>query len=184
MDQNLPRRFLETETAAATAAAQGNRTITNSSYIKEMNFDANMVVILAALLCALIGALGINSIIRCVLGCGYRFGGGGSSEEAAARRAAKGLKKRDLSLIPVGIYGSDVNIKGTDCAICLGEFEEGQKVRMLPICSHGFHVGCIDAWLLSHSSCPNCRHSLLLRPPPSTAALPPSHVVVVIESGN
>lgn len=165
----------------------------NSSYVGELNFDAHMVVILGALLCALIGALGVNSIVRCVLRCGYRFRRE-SPEEAAARLAATGLKKRELSQIPVGVYGSDANIKGTDCAICLGEFQAGDKVRMLPICNHGFHVGCIDTWLLSHSSCPNCRHSLLQppvkgkqdaadvsQPPPGSAS---SHVVVVIESGN
>ena len=32
----------------------------------------------------------------------------------------------------------------TDCAICLGEFEEGEWLKHLPNCSHGFHVTCID----------------------------------------
>ncbi|KAK7359323.1 hypothetical protein VNO77_01278 [Canavalia gladiata] len=43
------------------------------------------------------------------------------------------------------------------CAVCLGEFEEGEDVRTLPECMHSFHVPCIDAWLYSHSSCPICR---------------------------
>ncbi|XP_075084155.1 RING-H2 finger protein ATL78-like isoform X2 [Nicotiana tabacum] len=33
-------------------------------YSKEASFDTNMIIILAALLCALICALGLNSIIR------------------------------------------------------------------------------------------------------------------------
>ncbi|KAL2487832.1 E3 ubiquitin-protein ligase [Forsythia ovata] len=45
----------------------------------------------------------------------------------------------------------------TDCAVCLGEFEEGQWVKHLPNCSHVFHVSCIDTWFQTHSSCPLCR---------------------------
>ncbi|PNX78977.1 RING-H2 finger protein ATL72-like [Trifolium pratense] len=59
---------------------------------------------------------------------------------------------------------------GTDCPICLGEFMDGEKVRVLPNCNHGFHVECIDKWLLSHSSCPTCRQSLLEYPTSSEAS--------------
>lgn len=139
----------------------GNRT--RDSYIGETSFDTNMVIILAALLCALICALGLNSIVRCALRCSRRFTLE-TPEEAAARLAARGLKKSHLRQIPVAVYGSGINIPATECPICLGEFEDGDKVRVLPKCNHGFHVSCIDTWLLSHSSCPNCRHSLLEHP--------------------
>lgn len=92
-------------------------------------------------------------------------------EQAAARlAAARGLKKSDLKQIPVAVYGAGVQIPATECAICLGEFVDGEKVRILPKCNHGFHVRCIDTWLLSHSSCPNCRHSLLKNTPPVSNA--------------
>jgi E3 ubiquitin-protein ligase ATL10/75/76/77/78 len=74
-----------------------------------------------------------------------------------------------LSQIPVAVYGSGENILATECPICLGEFEKGDKLRMLPKCNHGFHVRCIDTWLVSHSSCPNCRLSLLEKPTVSFA---------------
>ncbi|XP_065872479.1 RING-H2 finger protein ATL74-like [Euphorbia lathyris] len=133
----------------------------SSNYNSEANFDTNMVIILAALLCALICALGLNSIVRCALRCSRRFAFE-NPNEAAARLAATGLKKTTLRRIPVVIYGvSGIRILATDCAICLGEFSDGEKVRVLPKCNHGFHVRCIDTWLGSHSSCPTCRHSLL-----------------------
>ena len=44
-----------------------------------------------------------------------------------------------------------------DCIICLTEFEEQEKVKMIPCCKHVFHPGCIDTWLSSHVSCPLCR---------------------------
>lgn len=128
----------------------------------DANFDTNMVIILAALLCALICALGLNSIVRCALRCGHRLAFE-TPEEAAARLAATGLKKQALRRIPVAVYGPGANIVATDCPICLGEFADGEKVRVLPKCNHGFHVWCIDKWLAAHSSCPTCRHSLLDR---------------------
>jgi len=48
-----------------------------------------------------------------------------------------------------------------DCAVCLCEFADDDKLRLLPTCGHAFHVPCIDAWLLSHSTCPLCRGSIL-----------------------
>lgn len=129
-----------------------------SGYQREMNLDANMVIILAALLCALILALGLNSILRCAMRCGC----GGVATVVAREGERSGLKKRELRRFPVAAYGSGgVEIAATECAICLGEFAEGDRVRVIPACNHSFHVSCIDTWLVSHSSCPNCRHSLI-----------------------
>ncbi|XP_062092338.1 RING-H2 finger protein ATL74-like [Humulus lupulus] len=154
------------------AAANENRSnLTRGSYVSEANFDTNMVIILAALLCALICALGLNSIVRCAMRCSRRFAFE-TADEAAARLAATGLKKSALRKIPVAAYGisSGIKIIDTDCTICLGEFETGDKVRVLPKCCHGFHVRCIDPWLVSHSSCPTCRRSLLEQTASSDAA--------------
>ncbi|KAJ0985420.1 hypothetical protein J5N97_003776 [Dioscorea zingiberensis] len=99
-----------------------------------------------------------------------------SPEEVAARLAETGLKKRVIKRLPISPYGPDVGIPATECPICLGEFEDGEKVRVLPKCNHGFHVRCIDTWLSSHSSCPTCRHSLLDQPElaGAAAAQPPA----------
>lgn len=168
MEPNLHHRphrlLLETESSGPTS--NGNRS-ERGVYASEANFDTNMVIILAALLCALIGALGLNSIVRCALRCSRRFAFE-TPDETAARLAATGLKKSALRRIPVAVYGSSgINIPATDCPICLGEFVDGEKVRVLPRCNHGFHLRCIDTWLASHSSCPTCRQSLLDQPPSS-----------------
>jgi hypothetical protein len=50
------------------------------------------------------------------------------------------------------------------CVICLEEFQNGDRLRVLP-CDHSFHDGCISKWLSgSHSfdncftsGCPTCR---------------------------
>uniref|UniRef100_A0A5B6YM96 RING-type E3 ubiquitin transferase n=1 Tax=Davidia involucrata TaxID=16924 RepID=A0A5B6YM96_DAVIN len=176
---NLHRRVLDTEPPGMPPPAKGN--MTSGSYISQSNFDTNMVIILATLLCALICALGLNSVVRCALRCSRRFAVE-TPEQAAARLAATGLKKRALRQIPVAVYGSGVNIPATECPICLGEFLDGEKVRVLPKCNHGFHVKCIDTWLVSHSSCPNCRHSLL----EVAGAQPPdqNRVTVVVDEAS
>lgn len=146
--------------------------------INDTYFDTNMVIILAALLCALICALSLNSALRCVLRITRRFTSddqvaNASNANANSRRlaAATGLKKQALKQIPVGLYGSGIiDMKATECLICLGDFEDGEKVRVLPKCNHGFHVRCIDTWLLSRSSCPTCRQSLLLEQPSTPGA--------------
>ncbi|XP_017972056.1 PREDICTED: E3 ubiquitin-protein ligase RING1 [Theobroma cacao] len=48
-------------------------------------------------------------------------------------------------------------VEGTECSVCLNEFEEDETLRLLPKCSHAFHIPCIDTWLRSHTNCPMCR---------------------------
>jgi len=42
------------------------------------------------------------------------------------------------------------------CAICIVDYQLGEKVRILP-CKHSYHTNCIDAWLDEHSKCPICK---------------------------
>ncbi|KAK9049691.1 hypothetical protein SSX86_031340 [Deinandra increscens subsp. villosa] len=48
-------------------------------------------------------------------------------------------------------------VEGTDCSVCLTEFEDDDTLRLLPKCNHAFHMSCIDTWLRSHTNCPLCR---------------------------
>lgn len=44
--------------------------------------------------------------------------------------------------------------RSLECPICVDGFVQGEEIRMLP-CTHRFHLGCIDPWLLNASgTCP------------------------------
>jgi hypothetical protein len=46
----------------------------------------------------------------------------------------------------------------TTCSICIEEFEEGEKIRLLPKCGHAYHTECIIPWLTERQGCcPFCK---------------------------
>ncbi|PIM99632.1 Anaphase-promoting complex (APC), subunit 11 [Handroanthus impetiginosus] len=149
----LPRMLIDSNTTIPpTKCNATNYTSCNA----EANLDANMVIVLVVFLCALICALGLNSILRCFLRCTTTI-----PQETTAEIASRSLEKEALNRIPVVVFKAGLDIMATDCAICLGEFVEGEDVRILPRCNHAFHVKCVDRWLVLHSSCPTCRHPLI-----------------------
>lgn len=93
-----------------------------------------------------------------------------------------GVDQSFIDTLPVFNYKSIIGVKDPfDCAVCLCEFEPEDKLRLLPKCSHAFHMECIDTWLLSHSTCPLCRASLLSDFSPNHSFSP---IVLVLESGS
>ncbi|KAF8382082.1 hypothetical protein PRIPAC_71224 [Pristionchus pacificus] len=71
------------------------------------------------------------------------------------RQARKRLSRRHLKKLPIKKY-----VRGQQpdtCAICLDEFVEGEKLRVLP-CRHMYHCKCIDPWLTRNRKvCPMCK---------------------------
>ncbi|XP_010911522.1 probable E3 ubiquitin-protein ligase ATL44 [Elaeis guineensis] len=149
-----PTRFLQSSGHLAAADPPGPLAV-----------DSDVVVILAALLCALICVVGLALVARCAW---LRR----SSPSAQPLPPTKGLKKKALRSLPtLSFDGSTASAaaaaggKLAECPICLAEFAAGDEIRILPHCGHGFHVACVDTWLASHSSCPSCRQILVVPTP-------------------
>ena len=77
-----------------------------------------------------------------------------------------GLVVGILLALPTLIYSAavkrpqDHNISyGLGCSICLADYKPMDVIRLLPTCSHLFHVSCVDTWLKVHPTCPVCRKS-------------------------
>ncbi|KAL2541778.1 RING-H2 finger protein ATL66 [Abeliophyllum distichum] len=76
----------------------------------------------------------------------------------------QGLDSAAINNLPIVSYrgsgSSSGNFVDSECCICLGIFQDGDEVKVLPRCHHCFHSVCVDKWLTTQSSCPLCRASL------------------------
>ena len=64
-----------------------------------------------------------------------------------------------VSIIPVFTV-KEKNINNNNkCAICLSDFEVGEKKSTLP-CMHSFHYNCIEKWIKEKKSCPICKFEI------------------------
>ncbi|XP_047944654.1 RING-H2 finger protein ATL70-like [Salvia hispanica] len=83
--------------------------------------------------------------------------GAGAPVQVVVR--SDGLDAAAISAIPLYTYGgagAGAAAAG-GCAVCLGDYKEGEEVRLMPECGHVFHRSCIDPWLMIHPTCPVCR---------------------------
>ncbi|KAL6898086.1 hypothetical protein ACP4OV_006682 [Aristida adscensionis] len=106
-------------------------------------------------------------------GGGAGEGAAGGGESALQRQLQQlfhlhdaGLDQDVIDALPVFLYREVVGAGAAgakepfDCAVCLCEFAGEDRLRLLPLCGHAFHIDCIDTWLLSNSTCPLCRCAL------------------------
>ncbi|XP_057498219.1 RING-H2 finger protein ATL8-like [Actinidia eriantha] len=70
-----------------------------------------------------------------------------------------GLEPVVVAAIPTMKFNREAfsSMEDAQCAICLGEYQEKEVLRIMPKCGHSFHLSCIDVWLRKQSTCPVCR---------------------------
>lgn len=100
-------------------------------------------------------------------------------------QANSGLDETIIKSITVCKYekrvggGDQFVVEGSDCCVCLGEFQENESLRLLPKCNHAFHLPCIDTWLKSHSTCPLCRSIITMEPDASPSSNSNSNSITI-----
>ncbi|XP_024136779.1 E3 ubiquitin-protein ligase RNF165 [Oryzias melastigma] len=80
-------------------------------------------------------------------------------EERQGAVVSKKLSRREIQRFPTKKFQSTKTTGNTQCQICFCDYDEGEKLRMLP-CFHDYHVQCIDRWLKDNTTCPICRANL------------------------
>ncbi|KAJ4826133.1 hypothetical protein Tsubulata_021880 [Turnera subulata] len=91
----------------------------------------------------------------------------------------RGLDEAVIRSIPIFQFKRAGNSNGefgersiSECAVCLNEFQEDERLRVMPNCGHVFHIDCIDVWLQSNDNCPLCRISIS-----SISRYPMDHII-------
>ncbi|XP_057541433.1 RING-H2 finger protein ATL73-like [Amaranthus tricolor] len=144
---------------------QFNSATTKIDTSESFDFNNIMTYCFSGFLCLLVFSICIRCMFKCLIWITNQIDEANNLNNKVVVR--NGVDKRALNSIPKVKYSEKMKkeiegfIISTECVICLYEFKEGERVRILPKCNHSFHVKCIDLWLKSHSSCPTCRQSLV-----------------------
>ncbi|KAG9141761.1 hypothetical protein Leryth_018147 [Lithospermum erythrorhizon] len=132
----------------------------------------SVVFALVGSICIIILLCSFFKILQhyCSIFCARAFYGGNrgprellndqTDNSVVLSRQSLGLDSYIMHSLPITQFkgnAKDDLPSNIECAVCLGEFEEGEWLKSLPNCSHVFHVACIDTWFQAHSSCPLCR---------------------------
>ncbi|GFY95988.1 hypothetical protein Acr_11g0002940 [Actinidia rufa] len=105
----------------------------------------------------------------CIVGRDFSGGLGNGNMIPTGNFGSKSMSRDDVEKLPC--FDFEAREKGSspvDCAVCLENFEVGDKCRLLPLCNHSFHAQCVDPWLLKRPVCPICRACTNLRDPQTT----------------
>ncbi|CAN8069134.1 unnamed protein product [Agarophyton chilense] len=87
----------------------------------------------------------------------------------------RGGSEAEIERLPTHSFEQDSSAETGDgeqqekCAICLGEYERGDHVKVLP-CAHRFHAECVDQWLRVNRICPFCKQSIRAADAPASTS--------------
>eukprot|EP01018_Ginkgo_biloba_P023711 Gb_39486 [translate_table: standard] len=134
-------------------------------------------MMLAVLFALLVLCAGIGLVVLVYLWLAWYASIHGFRERNSYEKGTQdGLSKSDIQKLPIfvcrpeqqqgdakdGLNANHLVLSDLECAVCLEQFQDGEKCRLIPTCKHCFHVQCADAWLSKRSICPICRTSASL----------------------
>lgn len=146
----------------------GGTALVNRNDLRLLSFQAQL-------------ALAIMESQRQMMEGGYGHPDGNSSQTLGVSEDAKTKweaflykSEKHRNIMAKGFYGSvspddddedlkkpssKLNEEEPHCSICLGEYEDDEKLLKLP-CEHVYHDECINSWCSNHTRCPLCNYDL------------------------
>uniref|UniRef100_A0ACD5Z3V5 Uncharacterized protein n=1 Tax=Avena sativa TaxID=4498 RepID=A0ACD5Z3V5_AVESA len=147
---------------------------------QEMRVSTTMIALLAAVIAVFVLISASIIYLRHCTGYSYAYAPGPSDGRSVPtadlslstfisrrlQRRTRGLDAAVVEAFPTMRYAEAKALRvgkkavALECAVCLSEFEDDERLRLLPRCSHAFHPDCIGEWLARHVTCPVCRCNL------------------------
>jgi Ring finger domain len=81
-------------------------------------------------------------------------------EDEMGERPDRRHRSTSQEFVVQGDFDEDVDTD-RQCCICLSAYEPGDVLLAGLQCSHRFHTGCCQQWLLKHDHCPYCRSEMM-----------------------
>jgi len=78
----------------------------------------------------------------------------------ATKRQIRRLKVIRFDAERDGVELGGDGLESPHCIICLEDYAEGERVRILK-CSHHFHAKCSDQWFFLNNKCPLCQQNIV-----------------------
>ncbi|KAF8779879.1 hypothetical protein HU200_002146 [Digitaria exilis] len=161
--------------ALAAASAQPSPGVADDDYLSgQVHVSTAMIVLLAAVIAVFVFIAFFTVYLR---HCTGRYDAASTPDatvpnfdafisRSRRQRRPRGLDADVIEAFPTMKYAEAKALRvgkaggALECAVCLSEFEDEERLRLLPKCSHAFHPDCIGEWLASHVTCPVCRCNL------------------------
>ncbi|KAG0534979.1 hypothetical protein BDA96_04G326300 [Sorghum bicolor] len=160
--------------ASAVAAASAQPSY--DGYGQQEHVSTAMIALLAAVVAVFVFIAFFTVYLRHCTGYGARSADGDDRamrnfdafiSRSRRQRRPRGLDAEVVEAFPTMKYAEAKALRvgkqgggALECAVCLSEFEDEERLTLLPKCSHAFHPDCIGEWLASHVTCPVCRCNL------------------------
>ncbi|CAD5172552.1 unnamed protein product [Musa acuminata subsp. malaccensis] len=128
--------------------------------LDDKNFHVHGGALLNLILLISVSVLLSSTLLCLLVRWAYRHSRRTAETGSVSMAPAAGLEPQIIGSFPVHLHRASGTGEEAQCSICLSSVLEGDKMKVLPSCGHGFHVECIDEWLRAQTSCPLCRASL------------------------